>query len=399
VLSIDTTHNRPHVHRKAPIDWAVKHGTRVEIELEGKYQRGQHSVEQYLRLTALANPHVRIELEDPDGNRIVYPRVVRKLPPAPRPMRPHPHGIELGRLQAMLHATKRRTLATFLQHELSRVGAKTAAEILADAGRRLRPDVRPQTVTIRDATVLLRALGRARVSAPDGASVVPIGERELQRALAHEVDAQVLFATTRRPAVYRGNPFVVEAAIAWGAGRGGARGGRTPVGAADSPATVLRFANRVPLLFSPSACAITKAVIDVDWRKYGVAQPAQALPIGPIVVLVHVASAWVPFTSESKEAIAAYPEILHEVKLALQHCGRELGARIVSEKHQRRDLERLRAIERYVPHVGLALQELLGLSDAERDEAVAELDAILLATRKEPRPSPVLPPGEDRVHA
>jgi DNA topoisomerase-6 subunit B len=399
VLSIDTAHNRPKVHREGAIDWAIKHGTRVEFELEGRYQRGQHSVEEYLRLTALANPHVRIELEDPDGNQIVYPRVVRKLPPAPRAMKPHPHGIELGRLQAMLGATTRRTLATFLQHQLSRVGAKTAADVLATTGPRLRPESDPHALTARDVADLLRALGQAHVSAPDPQSVVPIGQSALLRALRREVDAQAFFATTRRPAVYRGNPFVVEIALAWGPGRGRPRAGRTPMGGADSPATVLRFANRVPLLFSASGCAITKAMVEVDWRTYGLSQPSGALPLGPLVVLVHVASSWVPFTSESKEAIAPYSEILHEIKLALQHCGRQLAARIAAAKRRQRDLDQLHAIERYVPHVALALQQLLDLSDAERDRTVADLETILLATRGEPAHAHDSMLGENRAHA
>jgi DNA topoisomerase-6 subunit B len=394
VLSIDTTRNRPHVHHKGPVDWAVKHGTRVEIELEGRYLHGQHSVEEYLRLTALANPHVRIELEDPEGNRTVYPRSVRKLPRVARPMKPHPHGLELGRLQSKLRATKRRTLATFLQHELSRVGAKAAAEILAKTGRALRLDTDPHAVSEKDSAELLRALGRARVSAPDCRAVVPIGRTQLLRALAREVDAEAYFATTRRPSVYRGAPFLVEAALAWGSADGRSRTARTPIGTADTPATVMRFANRVPLLFSPSGCAITRAIIDVDWRNYGLAQPTGALPIGPVVVLVHVASAWVPFTSESKEAIAAYPEIVHEIKLALQQCGRELATRIGAAKRRRRELEQLRAIERYVPHVGIALQELLDLSDAERDRAVADLQRLLVQSHG----SSTVTPGEQHAH-
>ena len=50
----------------------------------------------------------------------------------------------------------------------------------------------------------------------------------------------------------------------------------------------------------------------------------KALPSGPMTIMVHFASAWVPFTSESKEAIAHYDEIIKELKLALQDCGRKL---------------------------------------------------------------------------
>jgi DNA topoisomerase-6 subunit B len=384
VLSIDTTRNRPRVHRKAGIDWAVKHGTRVEIELEGRYVHGRHSVEEYLRLTSLANPHVRIEYEDPEGQRIVYDRIVRELPPAPRELQPHPHGIELGRLIAMLHETRHRTLATFLQHELSRVGAKAAQEIIERAGPRLRPGSHPHRLAYKAAAALHRALAEAPVSAPDASGVVPIGRPLLLRTLGQEAEAQAHFATTRRPAVYRGNPFVVEAAIAYGRVEDPKGDRPTMLGGADSPATVLRFANRVPLQFAAGGCAITRAITDVNWRSYGLSQPAGSLPLGPMVILVHVASVWVPFTSESKEAIASYPEILHEIRLALQHCGRDLATHIRATARRQREQARIRAVERYLPHVGIALQEILGLSDGRRDRIVADLDAILLDTPLDP---------------
>ena len=97
---------------------------------------------------------------------------------------------------------------------------------------------------------------------------------------------------------------------------------------AASLAKVIRFANRVPLLYQQSACSITKAVIQTNWRGYGMQQPRGGLPVGPMVVFVHMASVWVPFTSESKEAIAHYDEIIKELKLALQECGRKLGTHI-----------------------------------------------------------------------
>ena len=58
-------------------------------------------------------------------------------------------------------------------------------------------------------------------------------------------------------------------------------------------------------------------MLDTSWRNYGVAQSRGALPAGPMVIFVHMASVWVPFTSESKEAIADYDEIRKEIKLAL----------------------------------------------------------------------------------
>jgi DNA topoisomerase-6 subunit B len=381
IVSIDTKRNRPQIHKRRNVDWNVKHGTRVEIVLEGQYQRGQHSVDEYLRLTALANPHVRIEFEDPDAQRVVHERVVRRLPRAPVEVPPHPHGVELGLLATMLRETTRRTLASFLSHEFSRVGATSAKAILEQAGRKLGPRTHPHELDRDDTLALHRALSRAEVSAPDRPSVVPLGEKVLLRGLRRDVEAAFYTATTRAPAVYRGNPFVVEVALAYGRprsdGSGDEASGHGTLGTADSAIDLLRFANRVPLLFAAGGCAITKAVGEVNWRGYGLSQPGGGLPLGPMILVVHLASVWVPFTSESKEAIANYPEIIAEIRLALQHCGRELGVHVERERRRRRELVKRREIERYLPHLGLALQEILTLSDRRRDRVLAKLEDTL----------------------
>jgi DNA topoisomerase-6 subunit B len=147
------------------------------------------------------------------------------------------------------------------------------------------------------------------------------------------------------------------------------------------PVRLLRFANRVPLLYQQSSCAITKAVIQTNWRAYGLHQPKGVLPIAPMAILVHVASVWVPYTSESKEAIEPYPEILKEIRLGLQRCGRELAHYLRRKTHLNRDYERRAYIEKYLPHIGIALQDILALSDDERDSAVNKLDDVLQKSR------------------
>ena len=154
------------------------------------------------------------------------------------------------------------------------------------------------------------------------------------------------------------------------------------VGAADEQIRVLRLANRVPLLYQQSACAINKGVIQTNWRQYGMNQPRGGLPVGPMAVVVHIASVWVPFTSESKEAIASYPEILKEIKLALQICGRKLGTYIRKGKRLKREFDKREYIEKYIPHIGIALQEIMGLTNTERDKTVDTLEDVLHKSRK-----------------
>jgi DNA topoisomerase VI subunit B len=399
-VSIDTTRNQPDIHRKRHIDWDRAHGTRVEVEIEGRYRHGHNSVESYLKQTAIANPHVTFILRDPGGTETRFERSIKTLPAAPVEIRPHPHGVELGRLIQMLSDTKARTLLQFLEREFSRVGHKTALAIIEQAGSGLSIRSYPTRIAHAQATRLYRAISRTKISNPRTDCLAPIGEERLLAGLHKEVDAAFYTVLTRRPAVYRGNPFQVELALAYGRPDGpeleGAEIGHREkcgdrkkigehhdlVGRAGEPVRLLRFANRVPLLYQQSACAITRAVTQTNWRAYGLRHPKGGLPLAPMVLLVHVASVWVPFTSESKEAVAAYPEILRELRLGLQECGRRLAKYLRHEKALRHEFEQRSRIEKYLPHIGIALQEILEISDAERERAEAALDAALHRHRK-----------------
>lgn len=81
--------------------------------------------------------------------------------------------------------------------------------------------------------------------------------------------------------------------------------------------------------------------------------------------MIHMASVWVPFTSESKEAIADYDEIRKEMKLALQECGRKLGTYLRRRKRMQRESERRSVFERYIGEVAKSCEHITG-SDAKR---------------------------------
>ncbi len=398
VLAIDTTANRPDIHESKVIDWHKDHGTRVEIEMEARYQKGQRSVDMYLKQTAIANPHLTLRYKDPEGQEVVYERATKQHPKRTVDIQPHPHGVELGRLIGMLQATNARTLSGFLQEEFSRVGSKVARDVIAAAGKGLSEKSYPSRIAREEAAALYDAIQKTKISAPSTECIAPIGEELLLAGLRKEIEADFYVATTRPPAVYRGNPFQVECGIAYGKpggvglevteeGRIRKKGKGEPVtedlvGAADEPIRVLRLANRVPLLYQQSACSITKSVIQTNWKGYGLQQPKGSLPIGPMAVAVHIASVWVPFTSESKEAIAAYPEILKEIKLGLQEVGRKLGTYIRKGKRLRSEFDKRSYIEKYIPHIGIALQEILDLSEQSKNEVVATLEDVLHRSRK-----------------
>jgi len=368
-IQIDTRKNAPQIIADEIRTWAPPHGTRVEIELVGTYKKGRHSVDDYIRQTAIANPHCEISYSFPGGHGSQhYPRASEELPPEPREIKPHPYGVELGALIKMMKETRARNLSAALQHDFSRVSARVAQEICQAA--QLRPSANPHSIAVNEAERLYRAINSVRIMSPPTNCLSPIGEQQILSGMKKEIPAAFLTAITRAPAVYRGNPFQIEVGMAYG--------GDLP---ADDLIDLLRFANRVPLQYQQSACAITKAVLSVDWRNYGLSMARGALPAGPMALFVHIASVWVPFTSESKEAIASYPEIMRELRLALQDCGRRLGMHIRAHRRNLEEEKKKSYIDRYIPHIGIALREILGFPEKTEVALVSALRDILERSR------------------
>ena len=411
----------------------VTNGTRVTIELEAKYQRGRGSVDEYLQQTAIANPHVTLHYVDPENNRVTYRRSTTQLPAEPKEIKPHPYGVELGRLVTMLKSTKTTTLAQFLCGSFSRVSPSVARRICDTAKLSTRASTR--RIGREEADSLYQAIQQTKISAPSTDCVIPIGEGLLLKGLHQVVPGEFYCAATRPPAVYRGNPFQIEVALAYGGGstvqkvplellgellhESDARtlrqflvntfDGLGPSGAdrilkearfgtRQSPGRlsrediqtlhhamrnvnlsegqtvqVMRYANRVPLQFKQRDCAITDAVINTNWRAYGLSQSRGSLPNGPVSVLIHIASVWVPFTSESKEAIAAYPEIQKELRLGLQSVGRKLGMYLRRRQRVKQEGERRNIFLRYLGEVAQAVSDINGADRARLYEELLEV--------------------------
>ena len=427
--------------KKHGIEWVevndfgepVNHGTRVTIELEAKYQRGRGSVEEYLEQTAIANPHARITFTAPDGMSRSIDRASDDLPPEPREIKPHPYGIELGRLVTMLQEHPKETLAQFLTTSFSRVGSGVARRICETA--KLSTRATASKIGRGEADALYKAIQETKIPPPATDCVVPIGEQRLLAGLRQVVPGEFFVAATRPPGVYRGNPFVIEAALAYG-GAPAARkvtlealtelaeqsdsrslrqfllttfAGVGPeavekiltaakLAPRQSPAklkkqslthlhqamqhvnldegqsmNVLRYANRVPLQFQHGACAVTQTILSTNWRSYGLSQSRGSLPSGPVTVMVHVASVWVPFTSESKEAIASYPEITKEIRLALQAVGRKLGMYLRRRMRVAQEGQRRQIFLRYLGEVASVVSQING---SDRQQVHEQLLAV-----------------------
>ncbi len=358
-LGINIEKNEPDVlyHETLP---GNGHGVRLEIYAKGKYVRGKQSIEEYLKQTAIMNPHAQITFIDPDGNEIIYERVIETLPSLPKEIKPHPYGIELGYLMRLLSRTKSKSLLSFLMKEFSRVGEKTAKEILARAS--LSPDDAPSSLTRIEAERLLNAMQSISIPAPPTDCLSPVGEEAIKEGLKKELTPEFVVAISRKPKVYRGFPFLVEVGIAYG--------GNIQL----EVAKIYRYANKVPLLYEQGACALTKAFQEVDWKRYGIKQSSNGFPEAPMIVSINFASVWVPYTSESKEAISHYEEIIKEVKLALQDAARSLQ-RYLSKVHKAKASQERKS--KFIRYIGEIATSLSILTSKPKEEIEKNLNLLV----------------------
>ena len=367
-LHVNTMKNKPEIKVEKEVEWTKEHGTRIELDLEASYQGGSQSIDEYLKQTAIANPHVTLIYTNPKAQQYIFPRATDELPVEPKEIKPHPLGIELGVMQKMLKYTENRTLQSFLTNEFCRVGSGTAKQICENA--LIPPNAKPASLIRDQVEKLMVGIKKTKLISPPTDCISPISAEQLEKGLRKEINAEFYCAVTRPPSVYRGNPFQIEVGMAYGGEQHG-----------DKVARVLRFANKVPLLYQQSAGAAFKGATQTSFRSYGLSQSKGGLPIGPLTIVIHIASVWVPFTSESKEAIAHYPEIIKEIKLALQECGRKVGMYVNKKKRIKMESKKRDYIEIFIPHVSEALVELNGLQEVDKDKIQEKLREILEATR------------------
>ncbi len=358
-LLIDVVKNTPnivsHKEEKNPDKWR---GVRIEMEAEGRYIEGRQSIPEFLKQTAIANPYAKI-LYDGQNGKMAFERVVKELPVQPKEIKPHPYGVELGILRRMSVNTQARNLVGFLTTEFSRVGRSSAEQILRLAKIENK---KPKDLTHDETERLHKSIQMVKLVAPPTDCLSPMGEKIVEEGLKKEVEAEFFVAVTRPPAVYRGNPFQIEVGLAYG--------GKLPP---DSTAQLLRFANRVPLLYHQADCATTEATVETDWTRYEFSQSKGQLPQGPLIILIHFASVYVPYTSEGKQAIADYPEIVKEIKLGLQEAGRRLSI-YVRQKNKRRDAQLRRELfEKYIPELAESLEKL---TEKKKQKIIEELEKI-----------------------
>lgn len=341
-IMIRTEANEPEILKDEEIEWDRMHGTRVEIEFKTTLAAKKRLIE-YLMHTAVVNPHARIKA-DIDGEIHSFERVSEEVIEPPKAILPHPHGLELGQLKRIA-AVSDTDLKDFLINSFSRVGDKNADEIIGGSG--LKKTRKANNLTNEELKRLLESMQTVQVPPPPASQCLsPIGEDMIISGIDKEFQLDFVRSRTRKSQVFSGHPFIVEAAIGYG--------GKLE---SEGPAKILRFANRVPLLYQQGACAITNSVSGINWKSYNISQ--QGLPTGPVLILVHVASTNVPFTSESKDAVASIPEIEKEIVLALQDLGRDLKMFLGRRDRNRQFEERARAVCSILPDIAEKVSEIV----------------------------------------
>lgn len=461
-LLIDVENNVGDIREERNVDWDRPHGTQVEITLDAN-MRARSKLRDYIKYTAVVNPHAEITYKDPNMDSVVtYERVSDTLPAETQEINPHPHGVTLKEVMDMATDSSSYTVDGFLQNDFVSVGPTTADKIL-DAyldnryGREVaynnselvdninevvgkrKPDNTARVVAgavgerlsegtrytrydivgiveeaveeaadeldtslgdtftekVADAVIetvwepsdvvdeeipdlsvfaddrdhaqsLVRGMSDVSIQAPPTDCLSPIGEDEFERGIRGVFDSADFYsASTRSPDSHGGDPFVAEAAIAYG----GKISEET-----DGESEILRFANRVPLVYQRGACATTDVLRRIRWNSYKLSQAGgSGLPNEPIVIAVHVASTNVPFTSESKDAIANVEAIEDEVELAVRECARELKSHLTEQKKLRERRERRNTMGDILPAIGKKLSNTLGKPEPDIGASMAEI--------------------------
>ena len=361
-IGLDTRKNKATKSNQGREIWynedgsAKEHGTEVTAQMKAKYQKGRQSVWQYLRMTSIVNPHAEITFTDPEGEVHHWPRVTERLPTKVEGIKPHPHGIELGQLQRIASESTDSRLTVFLRMNFSVVSARAKKELCVAA--EIDEKTKPKSMNADQIRALLEAFqGERHVKGkpvkllnPPTNCLSPIEEMLIKKGLSKTIDSRFISTLTRAPAVTQGNPYQVEVGLIFG--------GNMP---ADKPVEVLRFANRVPLMYQQGGCLLTKAIESVDWRQYGLDQPgAKGVPKGPAAILVHLASTNVQFTSEAKEALADNGEVIEEARKAMLEMGRGLRKHLEKKKKMAKTKEKFELINDILPAIAEKSAHILG---------------------------------------
>ena len=378
-LGIDTKKNKAiktGERREAWIDGLtseeVVQGLRIETVMKAKYQRGKKSVYQYLRMTSIVNPHATISLVVSDKNGDVieqgkWIRTTNKLPRVVREIRPHPKGVHLGTLQRLLRDAEERRMTSFLQKNFSSVPPSASKRILGAA--QIEESRTPKRIRAEESQQLVKAFQTVPLRDPPTDCLSPIEDLLIKKGLSKAIDSRFASTVTRKPRATQGNPFQIEVGLVFGGDL-----------QTDGPIEILRFANRVPLMYQQGGCLLTKALESVNWKSYGLDQPGgNGIPKGPAAILIHLASTNVQFTSEAKEAVSYDEEVFDEIRKAMLEVGRGLKNHLKKSSQRKKAKEKFELVNIILPEISKKSSELLDREEPDLSPVITQImNAVFL---------------------
>ncbi|MBU0531961.1 DNA topoisomerase VI subunit B [Candidatus Micrarchaeota archaeon] len=359
-ISIDFKKNKPII---TVIEEGPAEETGLEVTSEFKdvrYERSNYGVYEYLRRTALANPHCTITLIEPNDEKTVFPRSIEKNPSKPFEIQPHPLGIgPHDLLEFAKHSKENKRISSFLQNTFARVSAAKVNE-LKELAQGIDFNKNPEKLTWDEAEEIVKAFSQVKWIAPAMDALVPIGKEQVEASFNNIFKPDVLVIAERKPRVYRGGiPFMIEVGIAYGGG----------VVEAQKRGEVMRFANKVPLLFDTGGCAITETVKNMDWKRYNLKNFDEE----PIVVLINLVSVYVPYTSAGKQAISHEEDVMMEIRNALMEASRAIQKHISGKRKANEMATKRKVVSRYIKQLSSDLAKLTGTDEKMVEKKLEEL--------------------------
>lgn len=374
-IDVDIKSNMGLTRAKETLDWERSNGTRVEFLMDGRIQlNGDGGLTTYVDGTVLVNPHLTIHYKLADNDWVSVERVSTAHPEIPEATLPHPHTFKLG--EFITHATLygKITLRKFLRTGFSRISDQSITDFTKNGLPKSLLEKPVSALSEDNFKTVFQAVQNSELMAPSTKSVLTVGEDALSKSIQRLGETDFFAVVTRKPQICDFKPVVVEVALARFTGRSME---------SDSPVQLLRFANRVPLQFDKSGCAITGAIQSVNWKSYGLQQPKDSLPLGPYVFAVSVVSPFIKFKNASKETIDASDELVQEIRLALIQAGQKLS-RHIKREFKEADLERkLAHIEQFGPILVEKLADIVGAAEGRKKKAEEGLKKILGRDSKE----------------
>lgn len=374
LVNMDIKNNKGILKEKKNLSWEKKQGLKVEFLIDGRVQlNGEGGLITYLEGTALVNPHLSLEYHLMDKENRSIPRVVEEAPSIPPATLPHPHTMKLGEFLQHAGLYGKIKLKPFLKTAFSRLTDKSIALMIKEGLNKALFEKTLKTINEEEYKKIFRTLHKIPLTNPTTRSVLIVGEEGLSKSIHRLGEVDFFSVITRTPRICDHKSVVVEVAIARLKNRGKEE---------ESSVQLLRLANRVPLQFDKSACAITKAVESVNWRAYGLTQPKKSLPLGPYIFAVAVTSPFIKFKNASKETIDASEELVEEIRLALMRTGQKLQRHIRKEKHEEDLIRKREYIEKFAPILIKKLSDITSASKKQVENAEKGLYKILYKDAK-----------------